>query len=334
MRVQQIQCIIMGLLVITPFQNCSNPQHDSYTLNSLAGNFSYTADAALETAALLVLQTKCASCHQDSAMGGVSQILDVKRNISLNLIYPGDSSRGRIIGSMVDGSMPTNGPVTATEIQTVRDWINSIQITGELPPVDPNTVLLPEGKTVSSNAVLEADAMNVLNISCAGCHQNAALGGIGSILDTDSLVASGLVKPADSAVGRLIGSILDGSMPATTNDGTVVVSLADQQILRNWINNLQIVDKIPNAPAKPKYQPELAPTYTSIRLNILEPKCVGCHGPSRQANNKRYDTHANAALYLRNDGIPRSMPPTPYPDMTAAENAAISAWLNAGAPNN
>lgn len=319
------------------YQNCgsgfkSMGELGAQSSSSVDLDFTVTADPALQQSSLQILSVKCATCHQDIASGNVGQILDVKYNISTGLLTPGDPTKGRLIGSIEDNSMPTGAvKVTAAELQTLKSWISSIRVTGVQPPPPAPVLNLPAGKTVNSDPVLYTQAFKIVNINCAGCHNSAALGGIAEILKVDQLVSTGLVKPGDPTKGRLIGSIEDGTMPK----GAASVSAADLLILKNWITSMQIVDISPSNPAKITL-PILAPTFTSISKNILEPKCVGCHGPVRADDGKRYDTYANASSRLNasaNSGIPNSMPQAPYPKLTTAERAAISDWVKNGKLN-
>lgn len=315
------------------YQNCS-PSHIVKSSGVLANDslspVSYTSDLNLENQALAVLQNKCASCHQNTFLGGVGPILDVSYLLSSGLIIPGNPAMGRLTNSIREGSMPRSGsPVTPTELNVLENWITSIIVTGEIAaPMDP----LPVGKTVSVDPALHTQALRVLNINCAGCHQNTTNGGIGQILDVNFLVKNRHIVPGSPNEGRVIGAIEDNSMPMGRG---ARVTAADLLILKNWINALQIVDDVGQPPLPTRES--LSPTFTSINANIIQPLCIGCHGPVRAADGRRFDSYdlvsrnANTILSVCSS---REMPEAPYPSLNAAQLSTLRTWIQNGTPNN
>lgn len=88
-------------------------------------------------------------------------------------------------------------------------------------------------------------------------------------------------------------------------------------------------------------------TYTSIRQNLLIPKCVDCHGSVTAYGGVRYDTYAETMktvilsntgnrgrLYLSTLAPNPSMPLGSAAKLTPAESAGVASWIDAGAPNN
>lgn len=298
--------------------------------NSLTTTVAYTSDPNLESQALTILQGKCGSCHQSATAGGVGPILNVGYLLATGLIAAGNPMEGRLTGSIRDGSMPKSGAaVTANELLTIENWISSIQVTGTLPSV---TDLLPPGKTVDADPTLHNQAMKIININCAGCHQNITSGGIGSILDVRFLVKNGLVTPGSPNVGRLIGAIEDTSMP---KGKAARVTASDLQTLKNWIFSMQIVDDVGQPPLPTRVA--LDSSFQGIFANIIEPKCVGCHGPVRAADGKRYDSYNLVSSHISDIESKCSsgeMPESPYPVLNNAELSALNGWIQSGTPNN
>ncbi|MCB0411359.1 MAG: hypothetical protein KDD22_02465 [Bdellovibrionales bacterium] len=86
--------------------------------------------------------------------------------------------------------------------------------------------------------------------------------------------------------------------------------------------------------------------YSWIYNNILKPRCVACHGPSKASHGVRYDSYSatlktvdtgssdpdDSQLYsvVKSKGY---MPPSP-PYLDALEVKAIEDWIRSGAPNN
>lgn len=195
-------------------------------------------------------------------------------------------------------------------------------------PVGP----LPAGKTVQVDTALHNSAMQILNVNCAGCHQKITSGGLTNILDVKHLVATGMVKAGDPAQGRLIGAIVDGTMPKGRG---ARVSAADLQTLKNWISTLKIVDDTGQFP--PPTRPALSPTFTGVFANVIQPKCVGCHGPITRFGGKRFDSYSaiNASKTdIQSECQSGNMPDTPYPRLDAEELAALKSWISTGALNN
>ena len=84
-------------------------------------------------------------------------------------------------------------------------------------------------------------------------------------------------------------------------------------------------------------------TYTSIRINILEPKCIGCHAASSPSAGYSLTSYssvitrvvsgngAGSTLYNRVNG--GGMPPSGNP-LNALEIKTIKDWIDLGAQNN
>lgn len=126
------------------------------------------ANGALQTQAMGILQFQCAGCHQaNSNAGSINKIMDPNSLVSLGLVTMGDSTKGRLIGSIVGKTMPKAGSYMATtpvELQVLRDWINSMSFvplaTGEQ-PFKPLPDLGPTYNSIYANILLP---------KCVMCH--------------------------------------------------------------------------------------------------------------------------------------------------------------------
>lgn len=337
----RIPSIILVSLTLFFFQNCESHHSGDSALNSNSSNglppgMTLQVDQNLQAQSLSILSNYCGICHNAASNGGVTQILDVYHLIGVGLVVPGDPSKGRLIGSIQDGTMPKGGAVVTTnELITLKNWITSMKLvgTGTLPGggvVTPPA--LPAGKVVRADDVLHAEAMGVLNVNCAGCHQGVVNGGIGSILDINKLVATGLVVAGDASKGRLLGAIADGTMPKGNG---ARVTASDVQILKNWINSMTIQDETLYPTPMPT-RPALTATFTGVFANIIQPKCVACHGP---VLTKKFSLDSYSLLFshrgdVRDKCSTGEMPETPYPAVTGQEMSALQSWINSGAPNN
>lgn len=282
-RSQQVLCLLAAAIMIASFQNCSSDFQvlDPVGLASSSGASASTiqSDPVLKTQAMAILQTKCSSCHQTAAMGNVTQILDVNHLVSSGLLVPGDPTQGRLVLSIQGGTMPpAPQSVTSTELTTIKNWILTVKVVGPAPPATGAGPVIPAGMTVAADATLKTQAMRVLQVNCAGCHQADAAGGITNIMDVDHIVSTGLVVMKDPAQGRLMGSIGAGTMPASGS--RLVLSGADRQTLTSWINSMSLVP-VGTAGTGTLPLPTLSPTFQSISANILIPKCISCHGAAR-----------------------------------------------------
>lgn len=209
---------------------------DSAGLASAAGASGgiVESDPVLKAQAIAILTSKCSSCHQSASMGNVTQILDLNHLVASGLLIPGEPTQGRLVHSMEGGTMPPSpAVVTPAELTTIKNWISTVKVVGPTPPVANIPPAISVGMTVASDSGFAAQAMRVLQVNCAGCHQNDAAGGITNIMNVDHLVSKGLVVMKDPGQGRLMGSIGAGTMPAAGS--RLTLSGADRVALSSWI---------------------------------------------------------------------------------------------------
>lgn len=310
--------------------------NNSPTANGTGGTTTLQVDPTLQTQAVAILTNQCASCHENVTNGGVTQILDVNHLIATGLIVVGDPNQGQLLASIESGIMPPGGTVAAADLQTLKNWISSMKLvssgtgtgtTSSTAPPPP----LPPGKVVNADPTLHLQAMSILNINCAGCHEGVTNGGVTGILDINNLVATGLVVAGDPTKGSLLASIENGLMPAGNG---ARVTAADLQTLKNWISSMTIVNASGQAPLPTR--PPLSATFTGVFTNIIQPKCFACHGPvlHDDATFTTYSQVANSAGDILNQCQNGNMPRAPYPALTATELSALQGWINNGKPNN
>ncbi len=335
--------VLLLFLIFLMFQNCDpyhtvNNKQSGSSSNSPSGSV-LAVDQVLQTQALSILSNKCGTCHDSAISGGVTHILDVNHLIDTQLIVPGDPNQGKLIGVIQNGSMPVGGSVSAQELQVLKDWITSMHWVSSSNGTNtsnnnnnPIPVLLPADKTVSASASLHEQAMNILNINCAGCHQGVTSGGITDILVADHLVETGLVEIGNPEGGRLIGAITDGSMPK--GNGANVTS-SDLATLKSWISSMTLVDKATHSPLSTRVP--LTSTFTGVFTNIIQPKCFACHGPVMSKEGLNFSTYTSvqsrASQMLNLFSLGR-MPESPYLSLTNSELDAFQTWVNNGALNN
>lgn len=121
---------VMGVLLVS-FQNCDSEHMLGSELASSGGPSGYDPGvfAVLQTAALEVLDNRCASCHDGSVGGTTPDVMDVAGLRASRYIVPGYPQNSPLYLVMVDGRMPQSGPNLAgtVEIQKIRDWIQMMR---------------------------------------------------------------------------------------------------------------------------------------------------------------------------------------------------------------
>lgn len=203
---------------------------------------------------------------------------------------------------------------------------------------------------VIKNSALTTSAMSILRNRCDSCHGSASagLGGYRSSDDAESMVFQGYIIPGDANNSSLIKRCVDNTMPPGSP-----LSAVDIQTLKTWINTeISIVaSSTPGvAPSpKPSLAPPiaLAPTYASIRANVLLPKCIACHNAVRHDAGVNVDGYTQTLKYVKlntplesklyKEMANGSMPPPKdinFAAVTQAELKAVYDWILDGSKNN
>jgi mono/diheme cytochrome c family protein len=339
MLVRPLSLLLLSVAFIF-FQNCSSAFHSMN--DSLSSSASATGgpagqtlviDPTLNSQAIAILTTNCATCHESATNGGVTQILDVNHLIATGIIVPGSPMQGSLISAIQTGGMPVGGMLAAADLTTLENWISSMHyVAGAPSPTSTPVSPLPPGKVVIADSTLHNQAMQVLNVNCAGCHMADALGGINYILDINQLVANGLVVAGDSTQGALLAQIAAGTMPQGNG---ARVTAADLQTLKSWINSMTIVDQsVFPTPLPTRHA--LDDTFSGVFANVIQPKCLACHGPVKSTE---FDLNSYTAVKSNSSDIlsncqSKNMPQSPYPSVSADELTVLQGWIKAGMLNN
>lgn len=240
----------------------------------------------------------------------------------------------------------------------------SFQACGRMPSSGFNQEDLGESQ-LGSSLDLRSQALNVLEKNCASCHNPTYSSGtsLNMVHDLDQLAASSYVVPGDPMASGLYTDIANGYMPPGAPLGS------DQaRIIYDWIVSLSpgatptpaptltptptpssTVTPAPTATPRPGATPTPNPTptptpvnlatFTYINANILQPKCVSCHGTSGGYSYANYTAtlrsvvpgNPNASL-LYTETASGSMPKRTR--LTTQEVDLIRSWIQAGALNN
>ena len=185
----------------------------------------------------------------------------------------------------------------------------------------------------------QQSAVAILEKNCTSCHTSSTgPSGVYDLTDAAHLTSSGLVvvgKPSQSTIYNAISS---GSMPPTG-----ALSLADQAIISEWITAAAPAAVTPTPTPSPTPVTTTAVSFANLQTTIFTPKCVGCHSAANKAGGYALDTYAAVALAVSvtapsssavytavtTGGMPKG-----GTALTAAQQASILSWIQAGAPNN
>lgn len=195
-------------------------------------------------------------------------------------------------------------------------------VEGQSSPTQTNNSI---GKNASgANAILTAN--------CASCHDNGvSMGGLGSLAEAD-LIQNGYLIPGDPANSRVYIRMNDGTMPPSGS-----LSSGDITSVYTWIADMQGTVSLP----------ALAPTYTSLRANVFNPKCIGCHNDTNKnqlGDGYSMDDYVDLTRKV-NAGNPNEsavykkcaegeMPPSRNNSLTQEELNALYQWIANGALDN
>lgn len=329
---------MFGIICVVLLQIACAAKHDGDQGQS---SFAST-NKDLESAALKVIQTHCASCHgPEIVSGGVGDLTSPAYLLAQGLIVPFDATKGRLMGAIMDGSMPPMGNLTNIEIESISAWIN---LGFSLDTSNGGTITDNPINTTSPNvsgSPLQISALTIIQNKCSACHGSAnGSGGVSNIMSVQHLLESQLIVSGNPNMGRFMGSIYEGRMPVSN-------PLSNNEIttLENWIKT-DINPNTQNDLAPPE---EVMPTYSSIAKLILVPKCVACHGTKVAKDGIRVDNYdvlfgamgskniinvGNASESKLYDSVKGgAMPPRSdgYAQLTNKELMAIADWINKGA---
>ncbi|MBC7690234.1 MAG: hypothetical protein H7222_00565 [Methylotenera sp.] len=267
-----------------------------------------------------VFEPRCLSCHGNgSALGGVS--LESYESVKQ---YTFTISQV----ALLERRMPPTSPLSGTESDILAAWILAgaplhagDAPTGNVPPGRPDV-------TKISYAYLKE---RVFVPRCLGCHGTS--GGVN--LETYVQVKENLGKIT-------VAALIDKTMP---KGGPLSNDEAD--LLKAWIKA-----GAPEGPVPPA--DSLKPTFTSLKKNIFEPKCLTCHSGAVPKGDVSFETlqklksSPRQPLSMEDAGDPmssglylilthadpkRRMPPAGSGNpLKPEEIEVIKQWIKLGAP--
>lgn len=299
-------------------------------------------DAALNDEAMALLKNRCAGCHGTTSggFGGFNSVENLTYMVQKGYVVPGSPTTSRVYLRSTDGTMPPGSPLTATETDVLLRWIrDGLSLTGPSstdPPPDTLPFTFADGTSDNAKA-----AITLLYKKCAACHNSTSGDSLGghllNVWDPQQIQIAGLAEPGHASRSPLYTALTGGRMPKAPY---TALTSADIAIVRSWIDS----ELTTSTPSVVGYTPEpLTSHFSSIQRQILAPRCALCHGGSKGTKGgKNYTTYTYTKKTVK-PNLPADssfyticqsgeMPQT-YRHLTSTELAAISGWINAGAPN-
>lgn len=197
-------------------------------------------------------------------------------------------------------------------------------------------------RSLSEQDLLGKQAMEILSAKCLTCHNpDKPEGGIYDITDLNSLLYYRLVIPGQPEISDIIRVIKEGSMPPGGS-----VSISDLAALNTWIQDGLLDDS--GGVTLPGGSAQLEGKYASIKIRIINTKCLNCHSGGNPSGGVDLTTYAgitaggvavagnpNGSRIVQaitrpgNDFMPRN-----GGRLSQAEIDAIRTWITDGAQNN
>lgn len=197
-------------------------------------------------------------------------------------------------------------------------------------------------RSLSEQDLLGKQAMEILSAKCLTCHNpEKPEGGIYDITDLNSLLYYRLVIPGQPEISDLIRVIKEGSMPPVGS-----VSISDLQVLNTWIQEGLLDDS--GGVTLPGGSAALEGKYASVKIRIINTKCLRCHSggtlsggvdlttfATTTANNIAIAGNPNGSRIVQAITRPGAdFMPRNGTRLSQAEIDAIRAWITDGALNN
>lgn len=194
-----------------------------------------------------ILKWRCGSCHIDDAKGNLSlasyDSLLQHTGKQGKAVTPGDPDASSIYKLTSAGKMPPKKPLRASEVETIKLWIES----GAKPPgtassvereaslTTPSTPPAVTAKPSTPTTVSFAkDIQPIIRQSCGGCHINQRKGNLslGSHASFERFTGKNgqLLSAGDPSSSSLFQMVASGKMPPRRR-----LSAEQQKLIETWI---------------------------------------------------------------------------------------------------
>jgi uncharacterized membrane protein len=274
--------LLLFILFVGSLAACSyRVEKDEDTRGVIRPSAELVAKVSFADVYRTVLQPKCISCHGTS--GGVS----------LETYASTKNFLGKIHDTvLIQRRMPLApvAPLTREELELVAAWVEAggpeFPLNGdpvEPPPADP--VLQPNFPSIKEL---------IVDRKCLQCHTPGKEAGRIPLTKLDEFINSPLeiVIPGNAEESGFVLVLLENArkrMPPPET-GMAPVSPQEIEVIKEWINSMDDQGQSPSPepnptpPVPPRNEPApLAPTFASIKANVIDRKCLQCHIPGGKA---------------------------------------------------
>jgi hypothetical protein len=336
----------IALTIVLSYLGCgyvsvSNP--GAYQFSSSELSFSDVSE---------IFAGKCARCHSGATPPAGFNV-ETYANI-MTRVVAGDPSASTLMSRINDGSMPPDGALSIEMTKKIESWIlagapeSAGGGGGVIPVATPTPAPTPVPTPVPNRApVIDAGSNQIVTLPTSSTSLAAAA------VDPDGTIATILWTQVSGPAASLNNPTILNPMITGLTQGTLVFNLAVTDDAGDTTNDrVQIVvnpvgtpvptptpTPVPTATPVPTPTPVPA-TFTWVSTNILQPKCVSCHGTAGGYSFATYTgtlravrpgTSATSLLYtaVLNNSMPKS-----GTVLTTVQKDAIKRWIDAGALNN
>lgn len=278
---------LLIMLFLTTVLSCSDKGPFNFS-----DNLGFTEDVVVEpipmdeevTYEILknsILENKCLGCHNaNRARGGINlstyEATLEGESEQGKVVVPGRSSESTLFLEVFNGTMPPRTPLSESEIDLIKRWIDTGAKKGgdgdsSPPPVDTSK---PDFKTMAVD--YENLKKFILKDKCIGCHNPERAKGEVDLSSYSSIFGfsvyfSTITEPGMPEQSALYTEVFKGSMPPRTK-----LSHDEIDYIRRWILEGAIEKKVEVLPLS-----QLPATYSNLKERILQDKCIRCHNPDK-----------------------------------------------------
>lgn len=208
------------------------------------------------------------------------------------------------------------------------NFVSSTEVTCVLPAITASTVSVSVFNTngtsaTLANAIVYADAFGPPSVSAVSPVSGSTSGGTAvTITGTQFQTGASVLFDMTACASPNVASSTSITCTTPTHAaGVVSVTVTNPDVQANTLNSA--------------YTYVTPPTFTSLKADVLTPRCASCHGfvsvHSQIITRVSPGNPSGSTLYQRvaNDSMPTSGGP-----LTAAQKQKIFDWILDGAPNN
>lgn len=274
--------LLLFVLLVGSLAACSyRVEKDEDTRGIIRPSAELVAKVSFADVYRTVLQPKCISCHGNS--GGVS----------LETYASARNFLGKIQETVLIQKRMPLAPVahlTREELELVAAWVEAggpeFPLNGgPTEPLPPEPVLEPNFPSIKEL---------IVDRKCLQCHTPGKEAGRIPLTKLDDLLNAPLeiVIPGNADESGFVLVLLENArkrMPPPET-GMAPVSPQEIEVIKEWINSMDDQGQSPNPdpgptpPSPPRIEPTpLVPTFSSIKANVIDHKCIQCHTPGGKA---------------------------------------------------